>query len=86
MKNIKTESISEVQCDGVFISIGRVPETNMFKGQLNIDEFGYIINIKSGFRIVIPRNLGYVNGAIANQHKTVANQHKTEMSANTQFV
>ena len=43
VKNIKTESISEVQCDGVFISIGRVPETNMFKGQLNIDEFGYII-------------------------------------------
>ena len=43
VKNIKTESTSEVQCDGVFISIGRVPETNMFKGQLNIDEFGYII-------------------------------------------
>lgn len=33
----------EISCDGLFISIGRVPETNIFKGQLDLDKNGYII-------------------------------------------
>ena len=32
-----------VEADGVFVSIGRTPETSLFKGQLDLDEGGYII-------------------------------------------
>ena len=43
IKNIKTDEESKILCDGFFISIGRSPETSIFKGQLDIDEFDYII-------------------------------------------
>ena len=33
---------SEIQCDGVFISIGRKPATALVEGQLELDEGGYI--------------------------------------------
>ena len=36
-------NIKEISCNGLFISIGRVPETNIFKGSVLLDESGYII-------------------------------------------
>lgn len=32
-----------VACDGVFISVGREPATALFRGQLELDEAGYIV-------------------------------------------
>ena len=32
-----------LECDGVFVSIGRVPVTDMFIGQLTLDKHGYIV-------------------------------------------
>ena len=43
IKNIQNGESKEVSCDGIFISIGRVPETSLFKGKINLDETGYII-------------------------------------------
>lgn len=43
IKNIKTNEIEEVNCDGVFISIGRTPSTKLFENQLELDESGYIV-------------------------------------------
>lgn len=43
IKNIKSNEIEEVNCDGVFISIGRTPSTKLFKNQLELDESGYIV-------------------------------------------
>ena len=48
VKGIKVKDVTsgeerEIPVDGVFISIGREPNTDMFKGQLDIDEYGYII-------------------------------------------
>lgn len=40
-RNDNTTRILDI--DGVFISIGRIPETSLFKGQLALDEGGYII-------------------------------------------
>lgn len=43
LRNTLTGELSDISCDGVFISIGRNPQTEIFKNILDIDEFGYII-------------------------------------------
>lgn len=43
IKNLKTGEISEISADGIFISIGRSPETVLFRDELTLDESGYII-------------------------------------------
>ena len=42
LKNTKTDEITEIKCDGVFIAIGHKPNTDIFKGQVEIDDKGYI--------------------------------------------
>jgi thioredoxin reductase (NADPH) len=43
LKNVKTGKTNELACDGVFIAIGHDPVTEIFKGQLALDEGGYIL-------------------------------------------
>ena len=43
IKNVNTEELSKIDVDAVFISIGRSPVTDIFKGQLNMDKNEYII-------------------------------------------
>lgn len=43
VRNRATGVEEEVSCDGLFVSIGREPATALFKGQLDLDEAGYII-------------------------------------------
>ncbi len=43
VKNTISGEEREIPVNGVFISIGRVPNTSLFKGQIDIDEYGYII-------------------------------------------
>lgn len=43
IRNVKTGDRKEIKVDGLFISIGRAPETQLVKGQLALDENGYII-------------------------------------------
>jgi thioredoxin reductase (NADPH) len=42
-KNVKTGETADIACDGLFIAIGRIPNTELFKGQVDMDETGYII-------------------------------------------
>jgi thioredoxin reductase (NADPH) len=42
LKNVKTEETSIFPTKGIFIFIGHKPNTSMFKGQLDMDELGYI--------------------------------------------
>lgn len=53
LKNIKTNVVSEKACDGVFIGIGHRPNTDVLKGQVEMDENGYIIT-HEGARTSIP--------------------------------
>ena len=43
VKNVKTNAVTEYPCDGVFLGIGHIPNTDIFKGQLDLDENGYIV-------------------------------------------
>jgi len=43
LKNVKTGQASDFRCDGVFIAIGHSPNTQLFHGQLDMDEVGYLI-------------------------------------------
>ncbi|MBQ9991268.1 MAG: thioredoxin-disulfide reductase [Lachnospiraceae bacterium] len=43
LENVKTGEKETVPCDGVFVSIGREPATELFAGQIDLDESGYIL-------------------------------------------
>ncbi len=43
VRNVKTGETSAVETDGVFIYVGMDPKTEVFAGQLELDEWGYIV-------------------------------------------
>ena len=47
LEDTKDHSTEEFKADGLFIAIGHIPNTNIFKGQLEMDELGYL-NVKPG--------------------------------------
>lgn len=46
IKNVKNDKIGEIEIDGVFIAIGHKPNTDFLKGQLELDEKGYIVTTR----------------------------------------
>lgn len=42
VQNVKTKQFSTMPCQGLFIAIGHDPASGLFKGQLDLDENGYI--------------------------------------------
>ena len=42
LKDIKSGEIREMDCDGVFMAIGHQPNSDIFRGQLKLDDKGYI--------------------------------------------
>ena len=43
LKDVNTGAERELACDGVFISVGRAPATELFRSELALDKSGYII-------------------------------------------
>jgi len=43
LKNVQTGQETVVPCDGVFVSVGRKPATELVQGQLNLDDSGYVV-------------------------------------------
>lgn len=43
VKNVKTNDVTDVPCDGFFLAIGHIPNTSLFEGQLDLTDQGYII-------------------------------------------
>ena len=43
VKDLISGQEQTLACDGVFISVGRLPATNLVKGQLELDEQGYVL-------------------------------------------
>jgi thioredoxin reductase (NADPH) len=42
IRNVKTDQVSTMQTEGVFVAIGHTPNTDLFRGQLDMDEVGYL--------------------------------------------
>jgi len=53
LKNLATGVVWEQDVDGFFVAIGHIPNTAMFKGQIDTDADGYIIS-KGGAKTNIP--------------------------------
>jgi thioredoxin reductase (NADPH) len=43
LKNVKTNAESVLNCAGVFVAVGHIPNTQLFKGTIHMDDAGYII-------------------------------------------
>jgi thioredoxin reductase (NADPH) len=43
LRDTKTDEVQEEDCDGIFMAIGHVPNTTLFKGTIDLDESGYVI-------------------------------------------
>ncbi len=47
LQNTQDESTSELVVDGMFLSIGHIPNSEMFSGQLELDDDGYVVHTGS---------------------------------------
>lgn len=43
LREVQTGAERDITCDGVFVSVGRVPATELFREELTLDESGYIV-------------------------------------------
>jgi thioredoxin reductase (NADPH) len=44
LKNLKTDAISQVATDALFVAIGHTPNSALFQNQLKMDETGYLLH------------------------------------------
>lgn len=54
LKNTLTNEVKEMEIDGVFIAIGHSPNTSIVKGQIELDDEGYIITKPNSTQTNIP--------------------------------
>ncbi|HEX9656332.1 MAG TPA: thioredoxin-disulfide reductase [Bacteroidota bacterium] len=54
LKNLKTNKSNEMKADGVFMGIGHKPNTDLFKGQIDLDGVGYVVVKDRSTRTNIP--------------------------------
>jgi thioredoxin reductase (NADPH) len=43
LRNLETRAVSDFTCDGLFLAIGHQPNTDLFKGKLEMDSVGYLL-------------------------------------------
>jgi thioredoxin reductase (NADPH) len=58
LRNVETDDVSELRTDGVFMAIGHDPNTSLFRGQLELDDAGYV-------KVAEPRTATDVDGVFA---------------------
>ena len=44
LRNLETGAVWDREVDGLFIAIGHIPNTQVFKGQLDLDPDGYLLS------------------------------------------
>jgi thioredoxin reductase (NADPH) len=53
LRNNRTNELKEIPVDGLFVAIGHTPNTGLFRGQLDMDQNGYI-STHTGTRTSVP--------------------------------
>lgn len=43
VRNKKTGRDQEISCDGLFVAVGHIPNTELYRGQVDLDEAGYVL-------------------------------------------
>jgi thioredoxin reductase (NADPH) len=54
LANLQTKEKSQLDVDGLFIAIGHHPNTDIFRGQIEMDDLGYIRTQSSSTRTNVP--------------------------------
>ena len=54
IRNLQTNQSGKLDVDGLFIAIGHSPATELFRGQLEMDDTGYIKTAPDSTRISVP--------------------------------
>ena len=54
LKDVKTNAERELACGGLFYAIGFTPNTALFKGQLQMDDLGYLITAPDSTHTSVP--------------------------------
>ena len=54
IKNVKTGAVEEISANGLFLAIGHQPNTDVFKGHVDLDEVGYVKTVGSPVRTSVP--------------------------------
>jgi thioredoxin reductase (NADPH) len=54
LRNVITGETMDYKCDGLFVAIGHKPNTEIFRGQIEMDELGYIITEPSTTLTSVP--------------------------------
>lgn len=54
LKNVKTGETEDIPVDGIFIAIGHAPATDLFKGQVEMKDNGYIVTAPDSTATSIP--------------------------------
>jgi len=54
LKNVKTGESSVIRTDGLFVGIGHQPNTDLFKGQLDMNDVGYLRTQPGSTRTNVP--------------------------------
>ncbi|MDP6875197.1 MAG: thioredoxin-disulfide reductase [Alphaproteobacteria bacterium] len=54
VRNVKTDALTDLPVDGVFVAIGHVPQTELFKGKLTMDDEGYLLTAPDSTATEVP--------------------------------
>ena len=54
LRNVRTGALSDLAVDGMFVAIGHTPNTGVFRGQVTLDDEGYVVTQPGTTRTSVP--------------------------------